>query len=233
MPGYIIHLAMAEEVLKEINHTSDKFGYMYRIGSIVPDTEKTGHKQRSHFWTDDMLAHFVRKPDLDMFLSKYGGRMDEPYVLGYYSHLLLDYNFVSSYWREHYEFYDDNGIICDDYYKVKWVRNLDTGEQVARDTFFSDKYYYGDYDRMNSYLVDVYGISEMDVDTDIIDYGGVEEVQNEKCKDRLRDMITFLNETYSGVKHEERVLAPLLRAFNMEELKKLISNTADIILQRM
>lgn len=233
MPGYIIHLAMAEEVLKEINHTSDDFGYMYRIGSIVPDTEKTGHKQRSHFWTDDMLAHFVRKPDLDMFLSKYGGRMDEPYVLGYYSHLLLDYNFVSYYWKEHYTFYDDNGIICDDYDKVKWVHNLDTDERIDRDTFFSDKYYYGDYDRMNRYLVDVYGIPEIDVDTDIIDYGGIKEVQNEKCKDRLCDMLTFLNESHAGVKHENVAFVPMLRAFDMEELKKLISNTASIILQRM
>ena len=233
MPGYIIHLAMAEEVLKGLNHTSDKFGYMYRIGSIVPDTEKTGYKQRSHFWTDDMLSHFVRKPSLDMFLTQYGNRMDEPYVLGYYSHLLMDYNFVSYYWKEHYTFYDDNGIICDDYDKVKWVHNLDTDEQVARDTFFSDKYYYGDYDRMNSYLIGVYGIPEIDIDTDLIDYGGIAEVQNEKCKNRLRDMLVFLNETRSVIRHEEIASVPLLRAFNMKELKKLISNTANIILQRM
>lgn len=232
MPGYVVHLALAETVLKGMNITDDDFSYMYRIGSIAPDTEKTGHKEKSHFWTDKMLPHFVRKPSLELFLDKYRDVINEPYVMGYYSHLLLDYKFVTEYWKKHYEFYDIHGNECDNYMDVKQVRYLDTDEIIARDEFFSDKYYYGDYDRMNSYLMCKYDISPPVYKEDVIEKGGIKEICSISSIQSLKNMLDYLSREYKGEKLscEDKLK---LKVFDIEELNKLISDTANIILQRM
>lgn len=233
MPGYVVHLALAETVLKRNNISDDNFAYMYRIGSIVPDTEKTGHKEKSHFWSEDILSHFVRMPSLEMFLNKYEDVINEPYVMGYYSHLLLDYKFVTEYWKKHYEFYDICGNVCDAYTDVRQVCYLDTGELISRADFFSEKFYYGDYDRMNSYLMFKYNIIPPVYKDDVIEKGGIQEVCSEASKYSLEKMLNYLrSEKY---KDEKAVCETCLKlkVFDIEELNKLISDTADIISQRM
>lgn len=220
MPGYVIHLAVAERIIKKCN-MDDTSAYFFRIGSIAPDTQRTGEKKMSHFWSDETLRHFMRKPDLNMFLSKYGHRLSEPYVYGYYTHLFLDYRFVNEYWRKHYLFYDDNEKPCDDYDRVSMVHYIDHDVMIKRDIFFSDSYYYGDYDRMNMYLIKKYNIVPPAYRCGVLSEGGIAEVDNKLSESNLKEMLDRLGRTAS-YKKDADCTEPLLQVFDMTELTELI-----------
>lgn len=74
------------------------------LGNMIADMCRDKHY--THFWNDATYDKLVRRPDLDWFLQKYGDALQEPYVRGYYAHLLLDYNFLDLYWDRHFRFYN-------------------------------------------------------------------------------------------------------------------------------
>lgn len=230
MPGYVMHLAVAEQIIKLCHIVEIEDCNELRIGSIVPDTRKGNEKRKSHFWTDEEYIRFARKPDLHMFLNKYGDRLAKPYVFGYYAHLYLDYKFVKEYWPLHYMFYDKNMQPADIYDAVEWVRYIDTDELVLRRDFFSERYYYGDYDRMNRYMLLHYGIETPRYESDMIRAGGVEEVEGRETDQALKEMISFLVRETSEKEAEQpqsaQAIQQSLKAFSLSGMQQLIEQTA-------
>ncbi len=221
MPGYVIHLAVAEKVIKLCDITDDIVADSIRIGSIMPDTQKGDNKKESHFWTDENFKEFVRKPSINNFLDKYGSRLNEPYVFGYYAHLYFDYIFVSEYWKKHFSFMDNNMREVTLFDEVDMVKMLQEDRTVARKEFFSSEMYYGDYDRLNSYIIAQYNIKvpelteQMKQDSTIIN-----EVNLKDVEDVLSDMITFIK------KSDKNISYPQTKVFNLEELETLIEEVS-------
>ena len=87
MASLIMHAAVAKEVNKKL--CSDEKKYM--LGALSPDLAKRFgvSRKKSHFVTDKFA------PNIDLFLQKYGGNINDDFVLGYYIHLLTDY-----YWEK-------------------------------------------------------------------------------------------------------------------------------------
>lgn len=230
MPGYVMHLAVAEQIIETCHITGIEDCNALRIGSIVPDTRKGNEKRKSHFWTDEEYIRFARKPDLHMFLNKYGDRLAKPYIFGYYAHLYLDYKFVKEYWPLHYMFYDRNMQPVDIYDAVEWVRYIDTDALILRREFFSERYYYGDYNRMNRYMLLRYGIETPKYKSDMIRAGGVEEVEGEESGQALKGMISFLERETSAKETEQPqsagIIQQSLKAFSLSGMQQLIEQTA-------
>ncbi len=230
MPGYVMHLAVAEQIIEICHITKMEDCNELRIGSIVPDTRKGNEKRKSHFWTDEEYIRFARKPDLHMFMNKYGKSLANPYIFGYYAHLYMDYHFVMKYWPLHYMFYDKNMQPADIYDDVEWVRYIDTNELILRQDFFSEQYYYGDYNRMNRYMLLYYGIKTPEYKSDIIEAGGVEEVEGEESDQALKKMISFLeHEAASGEPEklqDAQTIQRSLKAFSLQGIRQLIEQTA-------
>ena len=90
MPGYVMHLAACEEIIRRCKITDERFKAFFRIGNIIPDVKDRNKKKDSHFWDASIMDKLVRKPDVDAFLEQYGNCLDDPYILGYYAHLKLD-----------------------------------------------------------------------------------------------------------------------------------------------
>ena len=126
------------------------------LGNMIADMCRDKHY--THFWNDTTYDKLVRRPDLDWFLQKYGDALQEPYVRGYYAHLLLDYNFLDLYWDRHFRFYNAQKQPEVLYDAVTFVEVLEQQRMYDRQEFFSKKWYYGDYDRMNAYFANRYNV---------------------------------------------------------------------------
>lgn len=86
MPGYVIHLAVAEEYLR--NHKNTKEDYNNFIeGVIFPDSVKD--KSETHYGKGSSNSNLYK------FLQEH--KLDTSFNRGYFLHLLTDYLFYNKY----------------------------------------------------------------------------------------------------------------------------------------
>ncbi len=217
MPGYVMHLAVASELIRSHDIKDEDYIANLLLGSIAPDVRKGNFKKNSHFWTDDNFKEFERKPDVDKFIEQYGDKLDNPYVLGYYAHLYMDKFFIEDYWKKHYEFYDkdmNRAVLFND---VKLVKMIVEKRVIPREDFFSSDMYYGDYDRMNSYIIDRYDVTvpilHKKLKHQTVEPGGV-SVSEEWYQ--LNAMVEAVGKTKKDSKY------PNTTVFNVDDMDKLI-----------
>ena len=143
MPSYVIHLSCAKRALEMLPEMNAQEQNAFFLGNMIADMSRDKHY--THFWNDVTYDKLVRRPDLDWFLQKYGDALQEPYVRGYYAHLLLDYNFLDLYWDRHFRFYNAQKQPEVLYDAVTFVEVLEQQQMYDRQEFFSKRWYYGDY----------------------------------------------------------------------------------------
>lgn len=220
MPGYMMHLAVAEQIIKLCGIKDEKYTNEFRLGNIMPDAVDSPNKRQSHFWDDETWTKFVRKPNLKQFLDKYGGagnRFSEPYIFGYYCHLYYDCRFLEEYWQKHFRFYDDNMRMAEDFDEVKKVLLLDDGKVYDRWDFFSDEYYYGDYTLMSLHMLNKYNIK---IPEYVVVQEGIDELDIIDARPRFIKMHELIdaNSNENG--------AGNIKVFNIEDMDMLIERTA-------
>lgn len=213
MPGFVIHMAAAKEYLELLGITDKKYINDYIIGTVAPDIVSGNQKKESHFWSDFSFTQFVRKPDVDAFYKKYETRLNEPYFLGYYHHLLMDLRFLELYWTKHFSFMNNKLEPAFLYDEVTNVKLMDDGKIYPRELFFSDEMYYGDYTRLNGYYIEKYDLRNFIQADDLSEVENV-NVDTEAVKNKIRKVMTSENTNE----------AP--RVFVVEEIDRLISYTA-------
>lgn len=175
MPGFILHLAEAKQIARLLGKESDtNWCQEFFLGSLLPDTKLGPEKFSSHFWDPAHLNHIARAPKLKKFLDKYGHRINEPVILGYYAHLFLDEKYVDQFWTDQFRFEDKNGQIEWRKDRIVQVELLHDHKQIPFDAFFTSEYYYGDYTRSNHWFVERYQIippeyKEIEVDMTEVD----------------------------------------------------------------
>lgn len=163
MPGFMIHLAEAKMIMNYMTKKPEKtWCYEFMMGNLLPDTRLGGEKKISHFWPEGCDQYIAKAPELDSFLNKYGHRLEEPVILGYYAHLYLDERYVNAYWPMIIEFRDADGKkearkaqICD-------VTLKRSGKIIPFNAFFTAENYYGDYTRSNHWLIEKYHIEPLE-----------------------------------------------------------------------
>ncbi len=233
MPGYVIHMAVASKILENKNITDEDFIHRFLLGNIIPDAMDRSAKKESHFWDNETYKNLNRIPNLDNFLVKYKDMFNNPYVLGYYTHLLLDNLFVKEYWQEHFELLDDSEREENSYDKVGLIKLKAKNEIYPREEFFSDKLYYGDYDRINPYIFEEYPFCKLDKVEALSNLSRdfpIEEIECEAVEETLKNMlhkVNFLYQTRDNLVKEE------LKIFDLEHIytlmNKVVSNVCVII----
>ncbi len=225
MPGYVMHLAEADMILAEIRrkrNLSEQWAEHFLTGNLLPDTRLLTEKKISHFWNPDDLGLIAKAPDLSLFLEKYRPDMDDPVLLGYLTHLHLDARYVHNYWPRCLAFYNSAGqkeTVAD---QVTEVEILKTGLRMPPDTFFSPRYYYGDYGRMNGFFVSRYHIHKP-CWKDITDFH-MDEVKLEDMEIISRNMDWLM--THCGREEESA-----LKIFDLREFDSFIHETAKVFMQ--
>jgi len=158
MPGFILHMTAAKMLFDKLSWIDQD---TFQVGNLIPDsvTDKTF----SHFRHPDRSKKLMVYPDLDLFLNKYRHLLSDSSCLGYYFHLYIDRVYAKNYIPQIITFYDANGKESSDKASITHAFIKRAGELVPIKTIFSDEYYYGDFTKMNTYLMKRFTLS-----TDIV-----------------------------------------------------------------
>lgn len=194
MPGFILHLLHGKFLLE-----SGRFRFneaekaQFRAGLLIPDAYKKDdlRNERSHFFPERTRPEFVRVPDLDMFSEKYAGCLRDPYAAGYAAHLYADRYFFPDYLSEYIEYIDINGKPAVRRDEITDVVIRKSGLKVPRDRFFSSEYFYGDYSRMNHFLINKYELKNIEY-TETSDI--IEEADSKDLRRVITDLERYLTE---------------------------------------
>ena len=125
MPGYVIHLAVAEEYLRKHENKPEQYNEFIE-GVIFPDSVKD--KSETHYGAKSSVSNLYE------FLKE--NTLETSFKRGYFLHLLTDYLFYNKYIdrmsKDMYNDYDIlNGILIDKYKVV-------LPEKVKDSVFFKE-----------------------------------------------------------------------------------------------
>ncbi len=228
MPGYVIHMAAASRVIEEKGISISSFKDAFLLGNIIPDAMARTAKKESHFWDDETYGNLNRIPNIEDFIKKYGHRLDEPFVLGYYSHLLLDNLFVKEYWKNNFTLLDKEMKPESRYDLVRFIRLKKDNQIYEREHFLSDDMYYGDYDRMYPYIFDRYPFVKLEnLDLDCI---SVDEIDKAQVATPLSDMIEKMNKLYDN---RANIIRKDLKVFELEQIYTLVDRVVSDVCEYM
>ena len=101
MPSHNIHLAIAKKVNLYLNMDLDAF----MLGNVLPDIICKDHI-KTHFCPNKPGISGITRPDI--FYKKYKDKLNNPTMLGYLIHLLID-KYYNEYMFKNYFLYNENG----------------------------------------------------------------------------------------------------------------------------
>lgn len=231
MPGYVIHMAAASRLLEEKGETNSSFIDAFLLGNIIPDAMARDAKKESHFWDDETYKNLNRIPNIDAFMLEYGDSLEDPFVLGYYTHLLLDNLFVREYWSEHFDMLDKDMNQETLYDKVQYMRMKKAGIVYLREEFFSDSLYYGDYDRMYPYILERYNIQ---LPKNIKELDGIRipitQINGEEAIPILQSMLVKVG---SLCYRKENINKKQLKIFELEHIYSLVEKVVSYVCDKI
>ena len=218
MPGYILHLTAARMYLDQLPpddplRCDPKQQNDFFAGNLIPDSVRD--KSRSHFRDPAYIDRMIEWPHPDRFLQKYRCLTGNVSCRGYWFHLYIDRRFFRDYIPTAAEFLDENGADTDRRDKAAYVLLKKSGEKVAVSQYLSEEYYYGDYTRLNTWLLKRYRLPD---ELEPVEDPGIEEVDYralEKVLEELRG--------YRGVPEEA---AEHLKVFDREDLLRFLESAA-------
>lgn len=156
MPGFMLHLAEGQMILDKLNklnkpkYIDSDYIHGFMCGCMIPDA--TSDKELTHFrplWQKELITKY---PDMNYIINTYIDTLSTACDLGILAHLHLDSLYVSSYWKQHFIFEDEYGNETAIHKDIYHVRLLKDNSHIPYSEFFSDKYFYGDYDILNPYI---------------------------------------------------------------------------------
>lgn len=219
MPGYILHLTAAQmflDILEKENVLFDpRKKNDFLIGNLLPDTTKV--KNASHFRNPKYHDRMVEYPETTWFVEKYKNILNDTSVQGYLFHLYIDRRFFKDYLPTIVEFQNEDGKIEDIRNQVRYVILKKTGEKIKKEDFFSEAYYYGDYTKMNTYLVERYHIP-IRLNTKITN-PGICEVFYQDVEHVLKELEGYLKVSASEARN--------VKVFDVEELLRFLQKAAN------
>ena len=199
MPGYIIHLAEAEIVIRKLRESdflkkySDEWERRFLWGCLAPDAEGKDKKESTHFWNQRESGD-VKLPDLSSFVEKYADKLRKrnkyPEIFGYFTHLYLDRMFWDDYVKNNVQLTDKAGFVTNSHSVAKFFKPYKCKQELTLDLF--RKYLYEDYTQLNYYLSGKYPIHIPDEKQLINELNKPKELQNCSLESLLEKLDQFL-----------------------------------------
>jgi len=199
----VIHLAVANEINKELNRDKSQL----LIGAIAPDISK-------FIGEDKTKSHFLKEldsniPDIESFLNKYKNSLTDDFVMGYFIHLYTDYL-----WFKYFvtEFYDKPMITKLDGTVVKCSGNM------------LSLYVYNDYTNLNIKLIDRYN---MDLKIFYNQLPKLSNIIEEIPMDKMGLLLSQMGIIIENSKEKKDYI------FNIENVEKFITTSVELILGKI
>lgn len=191
MPGYILHLTAARMYLDLLPSTDPlKYNPIFQndffAGNLLPDAVE--QKKESHFRDPSYRDYFIEWPHPEFFAHKYASLLNKPVCLGYYLHLYIDKIFFRDYLPQVAEYYDINNQITELRKNVHHVLLKKSGKKIPLKSYLSEEYYYGDYTRMNTWLMERFRLPEK---LDPVLNPGIEEVDFRNLDNIMKQLASY------------------------------------------
>lgn len=220
MPGYILHLTAAQMLLNTLPDFPELSGAItstndFLIGNLLPDT--TTDKAHSHFRNPIYRDKMMEYPDLNVFLNKYRRLLHDASCLGYYFHLYIDRKFFKDYIPQVVTFLDADGNVADTKRDITHVYLHKSNCRIPTGDYLTEKYYYGDYTKMNTYLTQRFQIP-FALDTNVKN-PGIDEVNYEDVENVLAQLRSFMDVPASAINE--------LTVFDVEDLLAFLQSSAN------
>lgn len=148
MPSWSIHLNVAKKLNETLKLDKDLFYY----GNLIPDVDYSDKINRfdAHYYDINLQYPTVPKEnmiDINKFLEDYKDKLNNPLIIGYYTHLLTDLYFNEIIYNKCWVQDKDNNIIGIRLKNNK-VINIDTEDKNN----LRKKYKHGDLELYGKYI---------------------------------------------------------------------------------
>ncbi|MBE5104926.1 hydrolase [Bacillus cereus] len=185
MGSRIMHVIIANGIAEKLS-IQDKTSFL--LGGVAPDAvHSKAEKGISHFYAGT-TKNYTRRIDYDAFIHKYDAHMDSPFLLGYYTHLIADDNWLSGFF-------------------LPWLKNrIENDETIA-------PMYYNDFKLLNAKLLHHYDkeqqfFSLLNQEAHIVD---IEEVSKE-------NVLAFRKYLFEDMLYPEQHLHEDLQVFTFNQI---------------
>lgn len=227
MPSWIIHFAISNKIVKKVKINNN----IYNFASIMPDILEGYHTKNTSQIIKDYSTHYpirtsingmdIRVPDIQGFKKRYKNELENPVILGYYSHILADYYWNTFLYKNHYEMYDkEKGLL-----KIK-LNNSETKIFNFREI---QKIKHNDLKIFSQALNYEWDIQFPTYDEQIWEYSKKIKEFN-YSKDDIKNTITFINE---NLKKKEKPKEENYQLYSKEELLLMLENSIEFILENI
>ena len=204
MASIVIHMCVASEINKKIELKNYN---EFLLGAIAPDISRVVG------WSRD-LSHFIDRrqsiyPNINKFLKKYGNKLDNDFMLGYFVHLYTDYLWFKYFIRD---------------IKYKGIITLLDGTKIDYDENMFRKYVYNDYTNLNVKLLDEYNLDlSLFYNPVVMPKTKMDEIPI----DRLQELLDASSVIIENSKIKKNYL------FDLTNIKEFISVSCDLIISEI
>ncbi|BCC05735.1 MULTISPECIES: zinc dependent phospholipase C family protein [Bacillus cereus group] len=185
MGSRIMHAIIANSIAEKLC-IQDKTSFI--LGGVAPDAiHSAEEKGTSHFYAGT-TKNYTRRIAFNSFFQKYKAQMDSPFLLGYYTHLIADDNWLSGFF-------------------LPWLKNrIENDETIA-------PLYYNDFKLLNAKLLHHYDkeqqlFSLLNEDAHIVD---IEEISKE-------NVLEFRKYLFEDMLYPEQHLHKDLQVFTFNQI---------------
>lgn len=185
MGSRIMHVIIANGIAEKLS-IQDKTSFL--LGGVAPDAVHSAEeKGTSHFYAGT-TKNYTRRIDYDSFFHKYDAHIDSPFILGYYTHLIADDNWLSGFF-------------------LPWLKNrIENDETIA-------PLYYNDFKLLNAKLLHHYDkeqqlFSLLNQEAHIVE---IEEVSKE-------NVLAFRKYLFEDMLYPEQHLHEDLQVFTFNQI---------------
>lgn len=157
MPGYLMHLAEGQMILNNFKKKKNKSFFKeinendFLLGCILPDA--VTDKDLTHFRPHSQKKQITKYPDISYVLETYLNQPLSSCDFGILAHLHLDALYVSEFWPKYFTFLDTNETYTNITSHIDHVKIYASKQHIPFKEFFSDTWFYGEYDILNPYII--------------------------------------------------------------------------------
>lgn len=190
-------MAFAKRINEELKMDEDQI----ILGAVAPDVcAIERNKELSHFGDAYEKADYVK------FLIKYKKNLNNPFVMGYLTHIYLDQYFYNEFMAKYYKIV--SGTSYTNHNTI--YRDKRTGNLVEFKDIYNENGIYRDYSIINSQLRKEYDLREKYNISLIVN--PIKEIDNKKISKMLAKIKQYVGQELDGE----------LTCFNYEELKEFL-----------
>lgn len=190
-----MHLIIGYKIADALS-IEDKTSFL--LGSIAPDAVFSfEEKNASHFFIG-AVEDYTRSVDYNGFLHKYDSGEDNPYLLGYYTHLIADDIWLRG-------------------FNLSWLRNRMNADEGLY------KLYHNDFRLLNGKLLEYYGFTD-EFRKILSNFSEVVDLDEVTSKD-VENFIPFVLE---DLEYDKEVLGEPLHVFTFDQIVGYIETSIEL-----